>query len=88
MYDPGEAVIKEGDLATIEAKMAELVARKEAVVRADIAKTDALKMFGERGETYKCELISELRRRSYHYLYARCIHRLVSRTALDDYLAD
>ncbi|MEG0039309.1 MULTISPECIES: threonine--tRNA ligase [Bacteroides] len=58
--DPGEAVIKEGDLATIEAKMAELVARKEAVVRADIAKTDALKMFGERGETYKCELISEL----------------------------
>ncbi|MEG0464350.1 threonine--tRNA ligase [Bacteroides sp.] len=58
--DPGEAVIKEGDLATIEAKMAELVARKESVVRADIAKTDALKMFGERGETYKCELISEL----------------------------
>ncbi|MEG0453895.1 MAG: threonine--tRNA ligase [Bacteroides sp.] len=58
--DPGEAVIKEGDLATIEAKMAELVARKEAVVRADIAKSDALKMFGERGETYKCELISEL----------------------------
>ncbi len=58
--DPGEAVIKEGDLATIEAKMAELVARKEAVVRADIAKNDALKMFGERGETYKCELISEL----------------------------
>ena len=58
--DPGEAVIKEADLAVIEAKMAELVARKEAVVRADIAKSEALKMFGERGETYKCELISEL----------------------------
>jgi len=58
--DPGEAVIKEGDLPAIEAKMAELVAKKEAVVRKDIKKEDALKMFSERGETYKCELISEL----------------------------
>jgi len=58
--DPGEAVIKESDLPAIEAKMAELVAKKEAVVRKDIKKEDALKMFGERGETYKCELISEL----------------------------
>ncbi|BEG98321.1 threonine--tRNA ligase [Bacteroides sedimenti] len=58
--DPGEAVIKESDLPAIEAKMAELVAKKEAVVRTEIAKEDALKMFGERGETYKCELISEL----------------------------
>lgn len=54
--DPGEAVIKEADLPAIEAKMAELVAKKEAVVRRDIAKGDALKMFGDRGETYKCEL--------------------------------
>ena len=40
--------------------MAELAAKDEAVVRADISKADALKMFGDRGETYKCELISEL----------------------------
>ena len=58
--DPGETTIKEGDLPAIEKKMAELVAKKEAVVRQDITKADALKMFGERGETYKCELISEL----------------------------
>ena len=58
--DPGEATIKEADLPLIEKKMAELVAKKEALVRSDIAKSDALKMFGERGETYKCELISEL----------------------------
>ena len=58
--DPGETTIKEGDLPAIEKKMAELVAKKEAVVRQDISKADALKMFGERGETYKCELISEL----------------------------
>ena len=58
--DPGEAVIKESDLPAIEAKMLELSAKKEAVVRESISKTDALKMFGDRGETYKCELISEL----------------------------
>ena len=58
--DPGEAIIKEGDLAAIEKKMVELAAKKEVLVRQDITKADALKMFGERGETYKCELISEL----------------------------
>ena len=31
--DPGEAVIKESDLPAIEAKMLELSAKKEAVVR-------------------------------------------------------
>ena len=58
--DPGETTIKEGDLAAIEKKMAELASKKETLVRQDISKEDALKMFGERGETYKCELISEL----------------------------
>ncbi|MBR6600246.1 MAG: threonine--tRNA ligase [Bacteroidaceae bacterium] len=59
--DPGEGVtIKEGDLEVIEKKMAELVAKNENVVRNEISKTEVLKMFGDRGETYKCELISEL----------------------------
>ena len=58
--DPGETVIKDSDFATIEAKMIELVAKKEAIVRADISKADALKMFGDRGEEYKVELINEL----------------------------
>ena len=59
--DPGEGVtIKEGDLANIEKKMAELVAKNENVVRNDISKDEVLKMYSERGETYKCELISEL----------------------------
>lgn len=40
--------------------MIELARTKHPIVRADISKDDALKMFGERGETYKCELISEL----------------------------
>lgn len=58
--DPGEATIKEGDFPAIEAKMLELVAKKEEIRREDISKADALKMFGDRGEEYKTELISEL----------------------------
>ncbi len=58
--DPGETPIKESDFAAIEAKMAELVAKKESIVRQDITKADALKMFGDRSEEYKVELISEL----------------------------
>ncbi len=62
-YDiaPAEGVvIKEADLAAIEAKMYELAAKKESLVRREISKADALRFFGERGEEYKCELISEL----------------------------
>lgn len=58
--DPGEAVIKEADLLAIENKMTELAARKEAIVRTDISKADALKLFGDKGDEYKTELISDL----------------------------
>ncbi|MDE5878036.1 MAG: threonine--tRNA ligase [Muribaculaceae bacterium] len=58
--DPGEHKITADDFGKIEKKMAEIVARKQPIVRSDISKADALKMFGDRGEEYKCELISEL----------------------------
>ncbi|MBO6250237.1 MAG: threonine--tRNA ligase [Muribaculaceae bacterium] len=58
--DPGEHQITSADFDKIEKKMAELVVRKEAVVRHDISKADALKFFGDCGQTLKCELISEL----------------------------
>ena len=58
--DPGENKITSEDFPKIEKKMSELVAKKENIVRQDISKADALKMFGNRGEEYKCELISEL----------------------------
>jgi threonyl-tRNA synthetase len=58
--DPGTAVIKEGDLPAIEAKMLELAARKEALVRTDISKADAIKKFEEKGDEYKVELITDL----------------------------
>ena len=53
-------VIKESDFPAIEKKMAELVSRKENVVRQEISKADALKMFADKGETFKCELINDL----------------------------
>jgi len=59
--DPGEGVtIKDSDLPAIEKKMQELVTKKESICRESISKKDALKLFGERNETYKTELISEL----------------------------
>lgn len=58
--DPGEHTITAADFPKIEAKMLELARKNETIVRADIAKADALKMFGDRNEEYKCELISEL----------------------------
>ncbi len=58
--DPNGHDITAADFPKIEAKMLELAQKKEPIVRADIAKADALKLFGDRNEEYKCELISEL----------------------------
>ena len=58
--DPGEHQITAADFANIEKKMLELARQKQDIVRHDISKDDALKFFGDRGESYKCELISEL----------------------------
>ncbi len=58
--DPGQHTITAADFSKIEKKMLELAREKQAIVRADISKADALRLFGDRGEEYKCELISEL----------------------------
>ncbi|MCQ2203885.1 MAG: threonine--tRNA ligase [Bacteroidales bacterium] len=59
--DPGEGnAIKDSDLKAIEDKMKELAKNKSEYVRCDISKDEALKLFGDKGEIYKTELISEL----------------------------
>jgi len=58
--DPGDNVITSADFPKIEKKMLELARQKQDIVRKDISKADALKLFGDRNEEYKCELISEL----------------------------
>lgn len=57
---PEGVVIREDDFQTIEKKMQELVQRKESLVREEISKSDALKFFGDKGQTYKNELIDDL----------------------------
>ena len=52
--------ILEADLAKIEAKMTELARQKEELVRTEVSKAEALKTFTEKGDGYKCELISDL----------------------------
>ena len=58
--DPNGNSITAADFPKIEEKMLELARQKNDIVRKDISKSDALKMFGDRNEEYKCELISEL----------------------------
>ena len=58
--DPNGHSITADDFKKIEDNMLELARAKNEIRRADISKADALKLFGDRGETYKCELISEL----------------------------
>ena len=58
--DPGDNQLTSDDFAKIEKKMLDLAQKKSDIVRRDISKSDALKLFGDRGEEYKCELISEL----------------------------
>ena len=55
----GEQLI-EKDLEKIEKKIIELAGEKHDIVRRDISKEDALKMFSSKGDALKEELISEL----------------------------
>jgi threonyl-tRNA synthetase len=52
--------IKEADFPKIEKKMLELAREKQAIVRRDVPKDEVLKEFAAKGQTFKCELISEL----------------------------
>jgi len=58
--DLGETTFSDADFAALETKMLELAGKKETINRQEITKGDALKLFGERNEIYKTELISEL----------------------------
>ncbi len=58
--DFGGKQIAESDLKAIEDKMIELARTKEVFQRKEVSKDEALKVFGEKGDEYKCELIGEL----------------------------
>jgi threonyl-tRNA synthetase len=52
--------IKEEDLAKIEQKMKELAKEKNAFVRKEISKAEAMAYFEDKNDPYKLELLSEL----------------------------
>jgi threonyl-tRNA synthetase len=58
--DPGDRVITEADLLTIENRMKELAGKNLTYTRRDISKKEALDFFSKKGDEYKTELISEL----------------------------
>ena len=58
--DLAGASITDADLPKIEKKMLELAQQKQDFKRIEVSKADAMKYFTEKGDPYKCELISEL----------------------------
>ncbi|MCF8391276.1 MAG: threonine--tRNA ligase [Bacteroidales bacterium] len=59
--DPGDSVqITESDLPDIENKMKELASQKQVYTRKEVPTDEALKIFKEKGDEYKIELITDL----------------------------
>ncbi len=58
--DLGEKTITESDLVKIENKMLELAREKQAFVRKDVSKAEAMATYTTKGDEYKCELIRDL----------------------------
>jgi len=48
------------DLSQIEKKMSEIIKQDNAFVRRTLPRTEAIRMFREKGETYKVELLEEI----------------------------
>jgi threonyl-tRNA synthetase len=57
---PEGKVLSDKDLAPIEQKVLELARTKSEIIRSEISKADALKLFTEKGDQYKLELITDL----------------------------
>ncbi|MCU4156094.1 threonine--tRNA ligase [Carboxylicivirga sp. A043] len=58
--DTGDTVIKDSDLPKIEKKFKELASQKNAYVRSEVSKAEALDYFTKKNDEYKLELINEL----------------------------
>ncbi len=58
--DPGETTISLEDLPAIETKMIELAREKNAYIRKEVSKADAITYFTEKDDEYKLELLQDL----------------------------
>ncbi len=52
--------LAEAELAGIEKKMLELAREKQVFTRREVSKAEALKTYTDKGDPYKCELLSDL----------------------------
>lgn len=59
-FDFGEDHFGEQDLPRVEERMREIVARDLPFVREEVSKEEAKRLFEERGETYKLEILEEI----------------------------
>ncbi|WP_430814755.1 threonine--tRNA ligase [Carboxylicivirga sp. RSCT41] len=58
--DTGDTIIKDSDLPKIEKKFKDLASQKNAYVRSEVSKAEALEYFTNKNDEYKLELINEL----------------------------
>ncbi|MFA5496588.1 MAG: threonine--tRNA ligase [Bacteroidales bacterium] len=58
--DSGDRQLTEADLQVVEKKMYELARTKQSFDRQEISKEEALRIYREKGDEYKCELIEDL----------------------------
>lgn len=58
--DLGDHTLTEAELKKIEDKMIEFARTKEAFVRREVSKDEAMRTYQEKGDEYKCELINDL----------------------------
>ncbi len=58
--DLGDRTISDEDLTKIEHKMKELAGKKNAYLRKEVAKADAIRYFEEKNDPYKIELLQDL----------------------------
>ncbi len=58
--DFGEYQVSEKDFPKIEQKMQELARQKQAYIRKEVSKEEALNYFNQKGDEYKLELINDL----------------------------
>lgn len=52
--------LSDEDLKSIEEKMKEIIKRSSLIVRHEVSRDEALKIFNDRGQTLKCELIRDI----------------------------
>lgn len=55
-----EHTFKNEDLPLIEKKMKEFIKGKKPFIRSEVSREDAIKLFNDRGETYKVELLNDI----------------------------